>query len=94
MIQASLSHSVIARESSESDLAARPARWGMYVSMVWMEEMIRSTEAENSCLMACAGSFEGGGSSNATIASSSGIGSSRSSSGFVSRVTGMVSSGS
>src|ERR1700694_1457717 len=46
VIQASLSHSVIARESKDADFVERPARW--VLSIVWMDWRIRSIEAWNS----------------------------------------------
>lgn len=63
--------------------------------MVWIDEMIRSIEAENSCFSAGSRSFVGTGSSNVIMASSLGICSSRSSESLLSsRVDGIISSGS
>src|SRR5208282_3870914 len=48
VVQASLSHSVIARESNVVDFVWIPARWDIDLSMVRIDWRIRSIEAWNS----------------------------------------------
>lgn len=71
IIQASLSHSVMARESNVADLWDKPARWEVVLSIVRTEERIRSILAWNSVWRDSRVRVEGGGSSKVWIACSS-----------------------
>lgn len=70
IIHASLSHSVIARESKDAAFVDNPARW--VLSIVRTDCKMRSIEAWNSVCRDCGVRVSAGGSSNVWIACWSG----------------------
>jgi len=74
VIQASLSHSVIASESNDADFVEIPALWETDLSIALTECRIRSIEAWNSDFRMSGARRSAAGNSKCIIASSSTIG--------------------